>query len=338
MSYPRIIIDKTSSVPIAEQIAKSITANIAKGLLVPGEKLPAERDLAQDLEISRGTVKRAYEKLLRSNTIEMRQGSGSYVLSQAQREIPSKKEAAEIISSTLDQFLAMGFSKKEVLNLVNLHLSACQNIRKVSIIVVSNNYEILGTLEKQLSYLSSTSEFSFTLTYLTLDTIQKNPSPIEMLFNYDLIIATTIDYQSVLEIADCYRPKIVEATITPCTQTLMALSALPKTSRFSIVYRTPVFKKMVLDTLGRLGFSLENAFTYNELSYNPSSHSNNDIHVVINFNESPVYTNPEFTERNEDFRKAGGVILHFEYRIERDSLTYIEDRIQTLLAEDASHE
>lgn len=334
MSKKILVIDKTSHIPIADQVANNISNQILSGERLPGEKLPAEREIAKCLGISRGTVKRAYEKLLQSKAIEIRQGSGSYVLENGKiLEMNKKKEALEIISFMISRLQSIGLSDKEILNLVNLHISAQDSIRKLSIMVVSNNHEILMALEKQLSYFSSISLFSFTLSYFTLNTIKKNQSPIELLFNYDLIIATSIDFKLVLEIAPIYARKIIEANISPFSETLIALSKLPRDSRFNIVYQTPVFLELVKNTLLNMGFKKNHFFEFHDYEYRPKCHFDNHVNVILNFNASPVYVNSDFAESNQTFLNQGGVIIRFEYRIDRNSLIEIEDKIQRLLSE-----
>jgi GntR family transcriptional regulator/MocR family aminotransferase len=62
-------IDRSAKVTLAEQIRNAITAAIAKGLLVPGARLPSWRDLAAQLGVARGTVRTAYERLIDARLI-----------------------------------------------------------------------------------------------------------------------------------------------------------------------------------------------------------------------------------------------------------------------------
>ena len=326
-------LDKDSTIPLADQIYNDILRKILNGELKPGQKLATERELAESLDIARGTVKRAYMKLCNANAIEIRKGSGSYVLKNDQIvEESQKKEAMDIISDAFLRIRSLGLSDKEIINLINLQTTARESVRKANIMVVSNNYEILSELEKQLSYLSGASRTSFTLTFLTLGFIKGSSDPLQMLHSYDIIIATSIDYPAIAELAPMYIHKMVEATITPHTSTLIELSELPKSRRIRIIYRTPVFLGLVHRTLLSLGFSSSNILSTQELEYNPESHSDDGVGVIVNFNESPVYINPAFEKRNTDFISGGGKLLLFVYRIDRASLTYIEDRIQSLLA------
>jgi DNA-binding transcriptional MocR family regulator len=63
----------------SSRLAGALRAAIDRGELLPETRLPPERDLARALDVGRGTVAAAYGALLRAETIERRQGSGSWV-------------------------------------------------------------------------------------------------------------------------------------------------------------------------------------------------------------------------------------------------------------------
>ena len=86
-----IIISNSSQEPIYEQIIKQIKNNIIKGELEEGEALPSIRGLAQELQISVITTKRAYEELEHEGFIETVPGKGSFVSSQNKELIKEKK-------------------------------------------------------------------------------------------------------------------------------------------------------------------------------------------------------------------------------------------------------
>ena len=62
-----------------QRLATAIATDIAAGRLIPGEKLPPQRDLAYRLGISIGTVTRAYAEVHRRGLVEGLVGSGTYV-------------------------------------------------------------------------------------------------------------------------------------------------------------------------------------------------------------------------------------------------------------------
>lgn len=65
--------------PLNEQLATALTRAVDRGLLPPGTRLPAERELAREFGLSRTTIVAAYDRLRSSGTVRSRQGSGTRV-------------------------------------------------------------------------------------------------------------------------------------------------------------------------------------------------------------------------------------------------------------------
>ena len=62
-----------------EQLTEQIEALIRSDQLRPGDKMPSERQLATQFEVSRVVVREATRNLEARGIIEVRQGSGAYV-------------------------------------------------------------------------------------------------------------------------------------------------------------------------------------------------------------------------------------------------------------------
>src|SRR3954469_25728848 len=67
------------------QIAEQLRGLIAQGDFVAGTRLPAERDLARQLGVSRPSVREALIALEVEGWVEVRTGSGVYVLERSHR-------------------------------------------------------------------------------------------------------------------------------------------------------------------------------------------------------------------------------------------------------------
>lgn len=65
--------------PLNEQLADALTGVIEIGMLRPGTRLPAERELARELGLSRTTIVAAYDRLRLAGLARSRQGSGTRV-------------------------------------------------------------------------------------------------------------------------------------------------------------------------------------------------------------------------------------------------------------------
>jgi GntR family transcriptional regulator / MocR family aminotransferase len=81
----RIPIDRSSEVPLYQQIEDFLRQNILSGKLEPGTRLPATRQLAAELGVSRITVKNAYAELEGDGLVDSMEGSGTFVMEVHQR-------------------------------------------------------------------------------------------------------------------------------------------------------------------------------------------------------------------------------------------------------------
>jgi DNA-binding transcriptional MocR family regulator len=66
--------------PPSRRLAGALADLAQTGLISPGTRLPSERDLAQAVGVSRGTVAAAFNALCEEGWCERRHGSGTYVL------------------------------------------------------------------------------------------------------------------------------------------------------------------------------------------------------------------------------------------------------------------
>lgn len=70
-----------TALPIYVQISELLIREIMAGRLPDGARLPPEREMAKDMGISVGTLRRALEELTEKGWLDRRQGSGNYVRS-----------------------------------------------------------------------------------------------------------------------------------------------------------------------------------------------------------------------------------------------------------------
>ncbi|HON76383.1 MAG TPA: GntR family transcriptional regulator, partial [Dermatophilaceae bacterium] len=77
-----VIIDRSSPVPLYHQLSEQLTAAIADGTLKPGDPFENELALAERLDLSRPTVRRAIAELVTRGLLVRRRGVGTVVASE----------------------------------------------------------------------------------------------------------------------------------------------------------------------------------------------------------------------------------------------------------------
>lgn len=74
------------SLPAYVQISEVLIREISAGHLLQGDRLPPERQMAKEMDVSVGTLRKALSDLERKGLLERRQGSGNYVKSTGKAE------------------------------------------------------------------------------------------------------------------------------------------------------------------------------------------------------------------------------------------------------------
>jgi DNA-binding transcriptional regulator YhcF (GntR family) len=76
-------VDPASAVPIFEQLAASVRAELARGGRRAGERLPGAREVAAALDINIHTVLKAYQQLRDEGLVDLRRGRGAVIAGDA---------------------------------------------------------------------------------------------------------------------------------------------------------------------------------------------------------------------------------------------------------------
>jgi GntR family transcriptional regulator len=127
-------IDFRSGLPIYTQIVNQVQAQIAGGILIPGDQLPTVRALAEELRVNFNTVARAYRILDEARIISTQQGRGTYIT-----EIPPpkvterlRKEALEALTQKyISEAMRLEFSKDEIEGMVKNQLKTSNEPQEI---------------------------------------------------------------------------------------------------------------------------------------------------------------------------------------------------------------
>ena len=109
-------IQPSSDVPIYRQLTEQVRRMAASGRLIPGDRLPSVRQLAEQLAVNPMTVSKAYSQLEAAGLLERRRGIGMVL-----KEDANSRE--ELISPAIDELVAqarqLGFDRKTIVARIN---------------------------------------------------------------------------------------------------------------------------------------------------------------------------------------------------------------------------
>ncbi len=104
---------RPESGPIFEQIVAGVKAAVARGELMPGEKLPSARALAEELRVNPNTVIRAFAELEREGITETRRGLGTFVREDVDRAALKRELLAAAARRYLEAARSLGLNREE---------------------------------------------------------------------------------------------------------------------------------------------------------------------------------------------------------------------------------
>lgn len=130
--------------PLYLQLKRWIEDAVRRGAIKPGDALPSERDLAARVEMSRVTVRKAVQHLVRDGVLVQRHGSGTYVAPQPNRVEQSLSQLTSFAEDMARRGMAVrsvwldrGIYVPSPLETVTLGLGASDNVARVARLRIS---------------------------------------------------------------------------------------------------------------------------------------------------------------------------------------------------------
>jgi GntR family transcriptional regulator len=116
-------LNPTSGISLYQQLIEQIKLSIQTGAVRAGEQLPSVRKMAEDLVINPNTVARAYRDLEAEGVIELRHGSGAYVLDSIAVRSGTMQKAKAIVHTAVTKLTAFELGEDEIRRLVESELA-----------------------------------------------------------------------------------------------------------------------------------------------------------------------------------------------------------------------
>lgn len=318
---PIFQINPELNIPIYQQLADAIRAAVKRGELTAGQQLPTVQEMAEDLSIARGTIKRAYDELERERILEKVQGRGTFVCYQPMNSGSRKEKAMAAIDELLKSLEEMGLSAAEINIFLNLKLREyAEKEAFVKVAVIECNPETLTQMAEQLRHIKGVNLYSY-----LLESVQQYPY--KLAEDFDLIVTTAEHAEFISTILPVPR-KIARVALRPSTQTLSSVIKLLPGETVGVLSHSHRFAHLLQGTLNHYAedVRVEKPML---LSENVDSYLSR-VNAVLVPKDYSKYCSAETTRLLDRF---SGRRIDCYYKMDEGSLLYLESKIKRLLEE-----
>jgi len=309
--------------PLYKQLSDMLSEEIMRGQLIAGNNLPTVRDLSQEMKLSIGTVKHAYDELERLGVIEKIRGRGTFVKHLNEPKHGKKDRALRLVDDLFRDMLSMGFSLMEIQIFFDLKLRSLEdNPKKARVVVVDCNPEALCAIANQIAQIRGAEVDSMLLKDLS-------HSPLLIDDNSDIIV-TTANHYDVVSQATNRREYVCKVALSPSKSTIASLAKTGNNAKFGIISASNRFAGIIGNTCADLAQGISQA-----------AHMLFGDDGIESFLESiDILVLPELFSRFctsseiaaiRAFSGSGGKVIEFTYHIDAGSLMYLKQRIEAVL-------
>lgn len=107
--------DYDKSRAIYKQIIENFQKQLVRKELGPGDKIPSQREYAQQVRVNPNTVQRAYQELERSGLVATIRGQGTFIQAdEAMIDEIRQQMADNLLDHFLEEMSSLGYSEDEI--------------------------------------------------------------------------------------------------------------------------------------------------------------------------------------------------------------------------------
>ena len=305
-------------IPIYQQLVDQIRAAIRNGQLSAGDQLPTVQDVACDLSIAKGTIKRAYDELERDGFVEKIQGRGTFVRYRPQDSRSRKDQAMAAIDQMLDTMEAMGFSPTEISIYLDLKLRQREHQEvRVRMAVVECNTENLTRISEQLRRIPHVELYSYLISSV-------REYPYNIAENSDLVV-TTATHADELEQLLGDRKKVIRVALRLESSCMLSLLRLKKGQRVGILCSSMRYGQLLAQTCRQYA---EDVTIQQPLSFTQDVATYlKNIDALLLPMEHEKYCD---AATQSLIRHFTGPVIHCGYELDEGSFLYLQEKTKRM--------
>jgi len=242
--------------PLYMQVKEYIKQNIENDKWSVGFRLPSERDLAEELQVSRKTVSLAYKELEKEGWLSSHQGRGTFVINKPiVSSINNNEDLIKSIDSIIEKFINMGLDLSAFLQLCKERASFyLKELNNVKLIFIECNKE-------QLDYFSSELELGagVSITPILLQDFKRNVKEInKKIQDYDLVVTTMFHLDEVKLLIENKGVEVLPIALSPQLESIIKIARIHKNHNVGILCISQAFGEKVKKAISEAGLSFKN--------------------------------------------------------------------------------
>ena len=314
----RYSINSDSEIPIYRQLVDQINAEIRSGVLPTGTQLPTVREMAEQMHLSCGTVKRVYDRLQEMGDIEMTRRRGTFVKYVREDRDSRKVMAMTAIDRMIRSLTELNFSPAEIQIFLNLKMREWGlKWSGVRVAMVTDYVELSAALERQLAQLGNVR-----VSVCQLKQLREYPYSVDE--QSDVILASAQDGQRLQSILPD-GSKLIKLAFCVPPESAYAL-ARASDGALGVVCAEPGLAALVSNQLPEDVRRLR-VLRADDADARAAFFEGLDAVVVAP--DWETYCDPELSRQIEGYRAANALVT-FDYRIDEGSMLYLEERINRI--------
>lgn len=243
------VISRKSGIPIYVQLQNQIRELIGQGVWSEGHQLPTERELAEQLGVSRNTVSAAYKQLEVDGVIYRKQGSGTFVCSDLD-SLPAdsghKERVLKLVDLAIGEALQLGFSIEDFTAIVALRVRQRKEmLNRLQVAFVECNHEQLDYFTKELELGSGVNIHPL----LLQDLRSSNSESQKKLRRMDMVVTTFFHMDEVKSILGSESARVLGIALEPSVSSIVRIARIAPDSRVPIVCLSQTFAQSIIEAL-----------------------------------------------------------------------------------------
>lgn len=247
-------LNKDSKTPLYIQVKENIKRLITEGIWTHGMKIPTERVLSKELNVSRNTISVAYQELETEGILFCQQGRGTFVAEadEALKKESRKERLMKVVDICLDEGLSLGFSIDEILAIAYVRAREKKDIlSSVKVFFIECNKEQVEYISKQLSH-----SLSIPVEPLLLDQLIEHPSKFAVISEKaDIIVTTFFHFNQVKALPGFENTDIIPIALSPQLESIVRIARLPAEQKVALLCHSETFANKIKSSLQSAGIN-----------------------------------------------------------------------------------